>query len=297
MAFFNLYPTINYDITGTKPTNYQNITNLLFRFGFLQDILDNISAYYEYNITESDTPEILAEKAYGDATAYWIILLANRIHDPQYDWPLKYEPFNNYIISKYGSIANSQVGIHHYEKVIRREEVASGVISENRYVIDYNTKTNGLITLSGVNGTFSAGEAVYQGNTLVDSTFTANVISWMPTNNSLQLANTIGKIVRYEMITGDSSSANGNVVTIDFPGVPYDYYLSLDEEQSVVTLNVFGKTVIETTFREAVTYFDYENNLNEERRRIKVIKKDYYPQIMREFRNLVRFQEPFIRNL
>ena len=132
--YFTFFPSIAYDIAGKRRSNYQTVTNIFFRLRIIRSVLSNFSSYYEYLISDSDTPEILADKVYGDSEAHWIILLANDMVDPQYDWPLNTRDFTNYIIKKYGSIENAQTTYHHYEKVIRREEQLSGIIVEERYV-------------------------------------------------------------------------------------------------------------------------------------------------------------------
>lgn len=295
--FFDLFPIIGYDIAKEKYSNYQYVTNIFFRTAFLKEVLENISAYYEYVISDNDKPEILAEKLYGNPDAYWIILYANNMVDPQYDWPLNNKDFSNYIVGKYGSIANSQTTIHHYEKVVSRTESLSGITSEFRYVVDYSSKTNSIINMSAVSGAYSAGEAVYQGSNLAYATFSANVINWNSTAGELTLANTVGQVLKYNVLIGDSSSANGTVSSFKVPDVPYNYYLSLPATQSVSTYEVSGKTVTETISRNAVSNYDYELELNEKKRFVKLIKPEYYGSIMREFAALTGSEERFYRRL
>lgn len=70
--------------------------------------------------------------------------------------------------------------------------------------------------------------------------------------------------------------------------VPYDYYNGLAETQEVNTYSVSNKTVIEIINRSRVSYYDYENELNEAKRNIKLIKPEYYPQIKAEFDKLTQ---------
>jgi chloramphenicol O-acetyltransferase len=76
--------------------------------------------------------------------------------------------------------------------------------------------------------------------------------------------------------------------------VPYAYYEGLADEQSVtaISLEVNGQTVIQTEYRNFVTYYDYEMEKNEAKREIKIIKKEYYPQIIREFESLTNVSPP-----
>lgn len=224
--FFDKFPVLAYDIAGKKLSNYQISTNIFFRIRILREILGNISAYYEYLVSDSDTPEILADKIYGNTEAHWIILMANDIIDPQYDWPLNYKNFNNYIINKYGSIANAKTQIHHYEKVITREEQLTGIVTESRFTVNFDK--------------------------LTDNT----------------------------------------------PSVPYDYYENLPETQEVNTYNLEnGRTVTEIIRREAINCYDYESQLNDNKRSIKIIKPEYYGQILKEFEDLTNTKPSYIRKL
>lgn len=295
--FFDLFPRIGYDIARSKYSNYEQVTNIFLRFGFLKEVIENISSYYEYTITDSDKPEILAEKVYGDPEAHWIILYANNMTDPQYDWPLNERDFNKFIIGKYGSVANAKTTIHHYEKVITRTENSTGTSSEFRYVIDYNIKTNSILNMSAVTGTYSTGEAVYQGSNLAFASFSANVVNWDSGAGELTLANTVGEPLIYNSLKGNNSSANGVVTSFKIPSVPYDYYLSLPATQGVSTYNVAGKTITEIISRNSVTNYDYELELNENKRFIRIIKPEYYSRIMNEFGNITGSEESFLRRL
>jgi hypothetical protein len=284
--YLDLFPKIAYDPTKTLySTNFNTVTNILFRIGIIKEYVNNTTAYYDYVIQDGEKPEILAERFYGSPEAHWIIILANDIVDPQYDWPLNYDEFNNYIIGKYGSVANAKTTIHHYEKVVTREESTTGSFFTYRYVVDYDRKSDGLLNLSDVTGAYSSGEAVYQGTDLANATFSANVVSWTP--NILQVANTVGKVVRYTNIKGDTSSANGTVTSFGAPTAPYDTYLSLPDEQTYQTYSVGGKTIIESISRNSVSNYDYEVDQNESKREIKIIKSEYYRQLVREFEDLV----------
>jgi hypothetical protein len=73
--------------------------------------------FYEYNIQEGDTPEIIAFKYYGDVYRYWLVLLANQIVSPQWDWPMTQSVMNDFLDKKYPNI-DIYTTIDHYEKTI-----------------------------------------------------------------------------------------------------------------------------------------------------------------------------------
>jgi hypothetical protein len=70
------------------------------------------TTYDEYDVRDGETPEILADKFYGNVNLYWIILIANEILDPRFDWPLTTQQLSSYITGKYG--VGYENDIHHY---------------------------------------------------------------------------------------------------------------------------------------------------------------------------------------
>jgi hypothetical protein len=143
-SFLDKFPRIQYDITRSNVSNYEDITNVLFRVGVVKSVLNNVAAYFEYAVLEGETPEILADRVYGSPEAHWIILYANDIYDPQFDWPLHSRQFSKYVRGKYGSIETAKTTFHHYEKVIERSE-NDGPIYTTRFIVDYDKKTNNEI--------------------------------------------------------------------------------------------------------------------------------------------------------
>ena len=116
MKYFESFPGTIY--TFDKNTlNNQLVTNILARSTFLKEIANNSSVSYEYDVKETDTPEIIAYKIYGDANRSWIILLFNQIINPYYDFPLKNDALETFIQQKYNQTINEALTtIHHYEK-------------------------------------------------------------------------------------------------------------------------------------------------------------------------------------
>ena len=198
MKYFNTLPKI-------LSTNYNGgtviLTNLLARANILPEELKNPILYYTYDIQEGDTPEIVAHKYYDDMYRYWIVLFANQIIDPQWDWPLSGSNFNKYIVDKYTEF-NPYSEVHHYEKIIEQTDVSTLITTKNTVII--------------------------------------------------------------------SSDAYDNIVT------------------NTVTYNLpTGKVSVTTTGR-AVDYYTYELELNESKRNIKLLNKNYVNEFETELRNLMR---------
>jgi len=149
--YFSYFPTTPY-IKDDDSSDLDTLTNITARFGFEESFKENNSAYYEYEVRDGDTPEVIASKIYGDSEKHWIILSFNDITDPNYDWPLEQRTLVRFIDAKYtanADTANGQTGIvwskaniKEYYKVETTTHNASETITINKYEIDANTYAN-----------------------------------------------------------------------------------------------------------------------------------------------------------
>lgn len=297
--FFDKFPKIKYDINKNLYSRYEEVTNIFFRIGVVSNVLNNISSYYVFELENGDTPENAADKIYGDPGAGWMILYANRMMDPQWDWPLDNQQFKKYIIDKYGSIENAKTTIHHYDMVIRRTNSATGVTTETRFKVDDKTYGPRLfkILVWPENSNYLIGEEAFTGVSTQNYEFYGNVTAWYSSNSIVQVSNTVGRIAVGDVLVGNTTGLLGTVEAIVDGHIPHDVYQSLPEVQEVEVFNVDGKTITQVTEREAVSNFDYEDALNDSKRTIKVIKREYYQQIMDEFTKLTNTKAAYLRRL
>ena len=285
--FFDKFPLVRYTVDKKLLNEYNAVTNVLFRVGLIKDVMENnVNAYYYYNVRDGDRPEILAEQIYGNAEAHWMILYANNIYDPYYDWPMDERTFEKYIIKKYGSLAWAKTNYHHYEKVVTRENPSAQVITKTRFEVNEKKLTDGIITIIDAETDYGVGEIAYIGPSNASNTFSGQVIAWNNANGQIVLANTNGQAKQAQFLIGSSSAANGTVLKIDLPATPMDAYNTLTDTTDFSTYTVAGKTVFEIISRDRITYFDYESQLNEDKRLIKIIQPQYYNQILSELDNI-----------
>jgi hypothetical protein len=120
--YFNTLPLVEYSDLQNNTNQYNVVlTNILTRSAFLREIVENTAVFYEYQIKDGETPEVIADKLYGDVGRFWIVLLFNRLSNPFYDFPLIQEQLNDRITAKYDStLEESMITIHHYEQRITR---------------------------------------------------------------------------------------------------------------------------------------------------------------------------------
>jgi len=142
--YFNFFPKILYT---SDTISGDVVNNLTSRFSFEEGFKNNTSVCYEYDIQDSDTPEIIAAKFYGDSERHWVVLMFNDITDPQFDWPMDYRTLISFIDEKYKSEANvgqsgsswAQSHVHSYYKVETRTTLSTNTIVVNKFEVDSNT--------------------------------------------------------------------------------------------------------------------------------------------------------------
>lgn len=210
--YFNYFPKTYYTLND-KSSAVDVVTNIIARFSFEKTLKENAMAFYEYSVKDSDTPEIIAKKFYGHQERHWIVLMFNDIVDPLYDWPLKYEAFNEFIDKKY-----------------------SGP--------DYaNTTTK------------------YAG------------IEWASINDHSY----------YKIITRTSSDSS----IVERIEVDYETYINFGESSDNYVLGD-GTSITQTITKETKSYYQYEQDLNEAKRNIKLIKPEFVPEIEKEFKRVIK---------
>lgn len=138
MEYFAQLPQILYTFDPTK-YDYRSVVNIFARVKVLDDVLQNSLVYYQYNMKDSDTAEIIAHKYYGDTKRHWIVFFANRVVDPYFDLPLKQYDLNQNIILKYGSLANAQATLHHVNQYVNVTTSFGGSSNTQSYVSTLNS--------------------------------------------------------------------------------------------------------------------------------------------------------------
>jgi hypothetical protein len=154
MQYFKTLPKI---ITSNYNGGSIILTNLMARANIITEKLKSPLLYYTYDIQEGDTPEIIAHKYYGDSYRYWIVLFANQIIDPFWDWPLNGNNFNKYIVDKYKEF-DPYSTVHHYEKITQQVDSITRTTTTNKVDISedaYNSLVSGTSTYTLPSGTVS----------------------------------------------------------------------------------------------------------------------------------------------
>lgn len=366
-SYFGKFPTIQYDMEQGKYSVKETVTDMFFRLGMIKEALSNSTSYYVIELEDSDTPEVLAEKIYGDAGAGWIILYANKVMDPQYEWPLDHNSFDRYLVEKYryaarkaylDSITINNPGTGYSNGFIRLTD-GSGVNANASASVN---ATGSIVSIS-INSTgdfYKLSDNMTANVSLLGGTGANLTVNLVITDDRIrEYTQTFNHhfekiITRTDPATDQSYETRFRInqfrYTVNAIQEPYDYYepysvtIGLTADTTLYTsdntdyaadfdvsqdyteggggeteagadadaesflysgavfkterrevVNIDGKTIIQTTRGEPVTFYKYESDLNESRRLIKVVKKEYYKQIIDEFNNLTGWSEGLVR--
>lgn len=99
--YFQMIPTMNYDIDGDGNTKVA--ISILKRIKARTETLLDGAVFYNYQMQEGDSAEIIADKYYGSSKYHWVVLMMNNILDHTYDLSLNDANFEKYLKAEYGS--------------------------------------------------------------------------------------------------------------------------------------------------------------------------------------------------
>jgi hypothetical protein len=107
--YFNSFPLQVYDSVGNG--DYKVVTNLLKRVALHSKARSVSSLYDIYDVRSGETPEMVADKIYGDSEYHWVVLLVNNIIDRYHQWPMNNRQFLAHLAVRYDNMDAT----HHYE--------------------------------------------------------------------------------------------------------------------------------------------------------------------------------------
>jgi hypothetical protein len=163
MLYFDTFPLV---IASDYKKKAILLTNLMARVQIIPSLLRNPLLFYSYDLKESDRPDIIAHKYYDDSNKYWMVLFANEIMDPLYDWPLTSQQFDAYLKNKYSAAAGGDAfvltyttsTVQEYRKTITTYDSTSLETTTKTVVVDLTTYNS--ITTGSITQTFSSGASV-----------------------------------------------------------------------------------------------------------------------------------------
>lgn len=254
--YFSEFPRVYYDFpnyTGDD-TFLQVLTDITANVRVRKEIMENVTLYDEYDIKEGETPEIIAEKIYGNPEYHWIIMLANQRYDYLSDFPVSSTELDEQIKTTYG--IDHIYDIHHYERDgIYEEAVATIKIPATIFPL---LKVNDFIMSAPV------------ANARIES-----LIAPQPASN-----------FGYAVVRIDYGRFTDNMLC-SVKGVRFDEELNDTLYTTITNFNIPTNGFELNEQYTAITNYDYEVIENEKKRRIKIISPRLVEQILKEYREIM----------
>ncbi len=277
-GFFSYFPSLLYGNTA--------VTNIIAKIKFDQSVTTNYATFYPYTIEEGERADTIAENYYGESTYDWVIYLSNGIVDPLHEWPKSSDVFDQYIKTKYGSIANAQNQVAFYrvnydqdDSVLstaaysalgtKQKQFWSPILGYNEKVINYQRKeidlvveTNKVISLSGSFGGLVENDILKQSATVTGTVGFANTTNVVLKHVTGTWANSTS--VYY---VGSNSLANATITSVT----------TLDQPLDTTVLSYWT----------SVSKYEEESELNEKRKVINLLDAAYLDVVERDMRELL----------
>jgi hypothetical protein len=266
--YFDRFPLVNY---GGVPAK-----NLLTKVDFTQEAIRDIYSNFDYVLEPGmNRPDMISYSYYDSSQYDWLIYLSNNIIDPYHDFYKSPEDFEAFILGKYGSYE-----IARNTTVFYRNDWASddSVIDPNVYedlspelrkywkpVMDNNFRIAGYDRVKE------------------DWTISTNKIVSLKLTDASVLSEA-------DLVYQSSTEAIGTVLSVDLDTnivivQHIENIFVADGTDSIEDVTILQQTIsdVEAAFWSPVTAYDYEEEKNELKRYVNIIKRTYLPDVERLF--------------
>jgi len=266
------------------------------------EFLNNSLVFYPYVQEEASASglryENLAFDYYDDTDDGWVIWMTNSVVDPYYDVCLSQDDFDRFIEKKYGSVRTAQETIKFYRNnyyqddsiiaqsaynalTAKARKFWSPSIGYDNYIVGYERakddtvlSTNKIltieITLQDETKPFIINEKVIQNSAIGYVSFSNTTFISIQHIEGQFVANSATSPYAPIPIIGEKSGANG----------------SPSSTLSVKTI-VENADEVEQVYYSPVTIYDYEQELNEMKKTIKLLDRRYVPLVHSKFAELM----------
>lgn len=264
--YFSRFPLVDYNGTPAK--------NILARVDFTDETKRSIYVNFDYVLQEGTSrQDILSFNYYNSAQYDWLINLANNIVDPYHDYFMSESDFKNYIIGKYGSadIARSKILFYRNDWASDESLISEGVYENLQPEIKkyWKPKLNNTGQIVGYERVKE--DWTVSTNRIVELTVDVDISSY-----------SAGDIIQ-------QNDAKGTLVNKDLDaGILIVQHVSgdfVESDTGITGVNVIQQNISNTeeAFWSAVTAYEYEEEQNELKRYITLIKSSYLEDVEKSF--------------
>lgn len=303
--YFEKFPTFIYNDTIA--------TNIIARVRLKDELKKQLYQYYLYSVKEGHRPDNIAEEYYKRANYSWLVFLANDAVNPLLEWYKDQTTLENFIISKYGSIDNAVTKTAYYRvnwsgdstKITQSQYDALSIARQKYWTRSFNTEQGDETYWKQEESKRDYSKFTRYERAKLDIYVETNSvikINYTQTNNTDDVIE-VGDIV--QRFSGSTLVARGEVaslgdgyvilkhITESGTGFNAGNTLTVRNKKNILTVDI--RTVLSTSipsdvasYWEAVSYFTFEQELNNSRQLISILDDRYALQAERELRDLLR---------
>lgn len=262
--YFSRFPLVDYDGVPAK--------NILARVDFTDRTKKDIRYNFDYVLQEGTSrPDILSFNYYDSSQYDWIIYLSNNVVDPYHDYYMSESDFKKYILGKYGSLEIARSKILHYRNNWAPDE---SLITESVYEnLQSNIKKYWKPRLN------NAGQIVGYERVKEDWIASTNRILQLTVDIDISSFEPGDIIVQNDARATLVSKGDGFLIVQHVSGS----FTAEDSGVTAVTVLKENISLTEQAFWAPVYAYDYEEEQNELKRYITLIKSAYVPDIEKTF--------------
>lgn len=312
MSYFNKFPRVNYSFDNGDST--KTAVDIVKRVKFRDYIKENSEMFVEYQLRDGDTPDIVADKVYGDSKLHWVIMLLNDVTNPYYDWALSQQNLEAYAFNKYRGETyfltdwSTEDALPVDFEPVRNDTimgVSGSAVDPATNPFPYNAnsaalvrrwdKTQSKLEVTGVTGAgFSSGDYIVAIGTSADgSTYNMSARISRKISQSISALHHFENSVDGTVLNPLGSAPQGttglqaivgNTGGVSGPNAPaFDFYEAVCGFTSTL---LYGYMVNDSN-TYVKTNLDYEDSENETNRTIKLVRPEYIQRIIEDFEKLM----------
>lgn len=310
MAYFSKFPRVRYSFDDGATDKVA--VDIVKRVRFRDYLKTNTSYFTDYILRDGDTPDIVADRLYGDSELHWVLMLFNETINPYYDWSISQREMEAYADNTFrgetyfltdwtgGETFPSDFGVVRNQTIRGVEGNTFGSLDGITYgltaaaLVRRWDKTYSRLEVIGITGDgFTQGDLICAIGTSADG-------------STYSMAARISRRVQRsaEALHHFYNSADGSVLNpygtppqgvtgaqaiLGYTGgstfgPEYDYF----DTVAGITNTLLYAYVVDGSNAYVKTNYQHLEDENEDNRTIKIIRPEYIQRVLRDFEDLMR---------
>jgi hypothetical protein len=271
--YFDRFPIVDYDGDIAK--------NILARVDFTEKTKRDIYSTFEFTLEEGfERPDLLSYNYYGSSKFDWMIYLTNNIVDPYYDYYKSAEDFKSYMETKYGSNSNARsitlfyrLNWHEDERTITVQQyealVADETANARKYWKPKLTNTGAVIGYERIKEDWTV------------STNKVLSLSLTVSPSGFAIGDRVTQTSTGAYATVDYIDLENNTLTVKHVNGTF----TVNEAEGIKEITLISQNIpeAEAEYWYAVNAYDDEQETNELKRNVFVLKSSYLAETEKQF--------------